>query len=84
MKYFFLAYAIIIVLFVGLMPIRGAKRPDTPLRLFPDMDDQDKIVAQAPDEFFADDSGSRQPVTGIFCLLEERFLKWRPYESCRL
>jgi mono/diheme cytochrome c family protein len=63
-KYFFLAYAIIIVLFVGLMPIRGAKRADTPLRLFPDMDDQDKVMWQAPDEFFADDSGSRRPVSG--------------------
>lgn len=64
MKYFFLAYAIVIVLFVGLMPIRGAKRAETPLRIFPDMDDQDKIVAQAPDAFFADGSGSRHPVTG--------------------
>jgi len=63
-KYFFLAYAIVIVLFVGLMPIRGAKRAETPLRLFPDMDDQDKIMGQAPDDFFADGVGSRHPVTG--------------------
>jgi mono/diheme cytochrome c family protein len=63
-KYFFLAYAIVIVLFVGLMPIRGAKRPDTPLRLFPDMDDQDKVMGQAADHFFADGAGSRLPVTG--------------------
>ncbi len=64
MKYFFLAYAIVIVLFVGLMPIRGAKRAETPLRLFPDMDTQDKVKAQKPDAFFADGVGSRLPVTG--------------------
>ena len=64
MKYFFLAYAIVIVLFVGLMPIRGAKREQTPLRLFPDMDDQDKLMSQSPDDFFADGAGARHPVTG--------------------
>ncbi len=66
MKYFFLAYAIIAALFIGLMPIRGAKTPDTPLRLFPDMDDQDKLKAQKPDAFFADGVGSRAPVKGTY------------------
>ncbi|MEM9237861.1 MAG: cytochrome c, partial [Verrucomicrobiota bacterium] len=30
----------------------------------PDMDDQDKLMAQAPSEFFGDGSGSRPPVSG--------------------
>ena len=64
MKYFFLAYAIIAALFIGLMPTRGAKSPNTPIRLFPDMDDQDKLKAQKPDGFFADGMGSRPLVHG--------------------
>jgi mono/diheme cytochrome c family protein len=67
-KYFFLAYAIIAVLFIGLMPMRGAKSPNTPIRLFPDMDDQDKLKAQKPAHFFADGQGSRQPVAGTQAL----------------
>lgn len=64
MKYFFLAYAIIAVLFIGLMPTRGAKSPNTPIRLFPDMDEQDVLKAQKPSGFFADGQGARQPVAG--------------------
>jgi mono/diheme cytochrome c family protein len=67
-KYFFLAYAIIAVLFIGLMPTRGAKSPDTPIRLFPDMDEQDKLKAQKPSGFFADGQGSRLPVAGTQAL----------------
>lgn len=68
MKYFFLAYAIIAALFIGLMPVRGSKRPDTPIRLFPDMDEQDKLKAQKPSDFFADGQGARQPVHGTQAL----------------
>lgn len=68
MKYFFLAYAIIAALFIGLMPTRGAKSPNAPIRLFPDMDEQDKIKAQKPDDFFADGQGSRLPVHGTQAL----------------
>lgn len=64
MKYFFLAYAVIAVLFIGLMPTRGAKSPNTPIRLFPDMDEQDVLKAQKPSSFFADGQGARQPVAG--------------------
>ncbi|RYD64862.1 MAG: hypothetical protein EOP83_08730, partial [Verrucomicrobiaceae bacterium] len=64
MKYFFLAYAIIAALFIGLMPVRGNKSPDAPIRLFPDMDEQDKIKPQKPSDFFADGQGSRLPVHG--------------------
>ncbi len=64
MKYFFLAYAIIAALVIGLMPMRGSKSPDAPIRLFPDMDEQDKLKAQKPSDFFADGQGARQPVPG--------------------
>lgn len=64
MKYFFLAYAIIAALVIGLLPMRGEKRAETPLRIFPDMDDQDYLKAQKPSDFFADGVGARQPVDG--------------------
>jgi mono/diheme cytochrome c family protein len=67
-KYFFLAYAIIAALFIGLMPVRGSKSPDAPIRLFPDMDEQDKLKPQKPSEFFADGQGARQPVHGTQAL----------------
>ena len=68
MKYFFIAYAIIAALFIGLMPVRGSKSPDAPFRLFPDMDEQDKLKPQKPDAFFADGQGARLPVHGTQAL----------------
>ncbi len=62
MRYFFLAYAIIAVLFVGMMGFRGQKFHKPPVQVFPDMDDQDKLKAQAPSIFFADREGGRLPV----------------------
>lgn len=64
MKYFFLAYAIIAALVIGIFPTRGEKTAKTPIWMFPDMDNQDKLKAQKPDPFFADGVGSRQPVAG--------------------
>lgn len=63
MRYFFLAYAIIAVLFVGIMGFRGQKFHKPPVQVFPDMDNQDKLKAQAPSIFFADRQGGRLPVT---------------------
>lgn len=63
MRYFFLAYAIIAVLFVGIMGFRGQTFHKPPLVVFPDMDNQDKLKAQAPSAFFADRQGDRLPVT---------------------
>lgn len=62
MRYFFLIYAIIAVLVVGIAGFPGAKSSKTPIRLFPDMDEQDVVKAQKPEAFFADGMGSRQPV----------------------
>lgn len=64
MRYFFLAYAIIAVLVVGVLGLRGDKFAKPPIRLFPDMDEQDKTKAQAADSFFADGKGTRPPVAG--------------------
>jgi len=64
MRYFFLAYAIIAVLVVGIMGFRGQYFSKPPIQIFPDMDNQDKLKAQAPSIFFADRQGGRIPVGG--------------------
>ncbi len=63
MRYFFLAYALIALLVVGIFGIRGQKFSKPPVRIFPDMDTQDKVKAQKADAFFADGHGARMPVT---------------------
>ena len=63
MRYFFLAYALIALLVVGIFGLRGQKFTKPPVRIFPDMDEQDKVKAQKPDPFFADGHGGRLPVT---------------------
>lgn len=62
MRYFFLAYALIALLVVGILGFRGQKFSKPPVRIFPDMDTQDKLKAQKPDAFFNDGLGSRIPV----------------------
>ncbi|MGD7652348.1 MAG: c-type cytochrome [Verrucomicrobiales bacterium] len=64
MRYFFLAYALVALLVVGIFGVRGQKFSKPPVRIFPDMDEQDKLRAQKPDAFFADGQGGRLPVTG--------------------
>ena len=64
MRYFFLVYALIAVLVVGIFGFRGQKFSKPPIRIFADMDEQDKVKAQKPDDFFADGHGSRLPVAG--------------------
>jgi mono/diheme cytochrome c family protein len=64
MRYFFLAYALIALLVVGIFGLRGQKFSKPPIRIFPDMDEQDKTKAQTLDPFFADGHGARLPVTG--------------------
>jgi mono/diheme cytochrome c family protein len=63
MRYFFLVYALIALLVVGIFGLRGQKFSKPPIRIFPDMDEQDKVKAQKPDSFFADGHGSRLPIT---------------------
>jgi mono/diheme cytochrome c family protein len=63
MRYFFLIYAIIAVLVVGIFGFRGEKFNKPPVRIFPDMDEQDVTRAQKPDRFFANGQGARLPVS---------------------
>jgi len=63
MRYFFLVYALIALIVVGIFGVRGQKFTKPPVRIFPDMDEQDKLRAQKPDPFFADGHGGRLPVT---------------------
>jgi mono/diheme cytochrome c family protein len=62
MRYFFLAYAVIAVLFVGMMGFRGQRFSKPPVQVFPDMDNQDVLKAQSPTGFFADRQGARMPI----------------------
>lgn len=64
MKYFFLSLIALSVMVVGVFGFRGAKFSQAPIQVFPDMDDQDKVKAQTPDDFHADGMGSRNPVLG--------------------
>jgi mono/diheme cytochrome c family protein len=63
MRYFFLVYALVALLVVGIFGLRGQKFSKPPIRIFPDMDEQDKLRAQKPDPFFADGHGGRLPVS---------------------
>ncbi len=62
MRYFFIIYALLAVLVVSIGGFRGDKFKNTPIRIFPDMDEQDRIDAQEASDFFADGLGARQPV----------------------
>jgi len=64
MRYFFLIYALVALMVVGIFGLRGQKFSKPPVRIFPDMDEQDKVKAQVPSSFFADGQGGRLPVTG--------------------
>lgn len=63
-KYFLITFAILCALVIGIFGFRGDKFRDTPYRLFPDMEVNDKLKSQKPSEFFADGVGSRPRVPG--------------------
>jgi cytochrome c553 len=63
-KYFFLVFTSVVILVIGIFGVRGQKFSRPPIRIFPDMDEQDEVKAQAPDDFFADGMGDRMPVAG--------------------
>jgi len=64
LKYFFLIYALIAILVVGIFGFRGQQTTQRPIEIFPDMDRQDKILGQATSDFFKDGLGSQKPVAG--------------------
>lgn len=64
LKYFFIVYAFIALAVLGIFGIPGSKFERPPFRLFPDMDEQDKVKGQKPSTFFKDGHGARLPVPG--------------------
>lgn len=64
MKYFFLLFALLVVLVVSIAGFRGQKSPRAPIEIFPDMDHQPKVKAQVASSFFADGRANRPPVAG--------------------
>lgn len=64
MRYFFIIYALLAVLVVSIGGFRGAKFNNAPIRIFPDMDEQDRIDPQEASDFFSDGQGARLPVAG--------------------
>ncbi|MEI6491678.1 MAG: cytochrome c [Verrucomicrobiota bacterium] len=62
LKYFFILFALLVVLVVSMAGFRGQKSPQPPIEIFPDMVDQPKFKAQVPSAFFADGRGDRGPV----------------------
>ncbi len=64
LKYFFIVYALVAVAIFAIFGIPGTKFGQRPFRLFPDMDEQDKVKAQRSSSLFADGMGSRLPAPG--------------------
>ena len=64
LRYFFIGLGLFIVGLLAVAGFRGQKSDKPPIEIFPDMDHQPKVKAQAPSEFFADGRGNRQPVPG--------------------
>ena len=64
LRYFFIGLGLFLVGLFAVAGFRGQKSDKPPIEIFPDMDHQPKVKAQAPSDFFADDRGNRQPVPG--------------------
>lgn len=64
MRYFLAAWALAVVLVVGLLGFRGDLKRKPPLEIFPDMKRQPKLRPQAASAFFGDGRSSREPVPG--------------------
>lgn len=64
MRWFFLILAIASITLALALGPRGEKFSSPPFMLFPDMDNQYKVKAQKPSEFFENGQGARKPVEG--------------------
>jgi mono/diheme cytochrome c family protein len=64
LRFFFLAFFVIVVGFVAVAGFRGQRSSQPPIEIFPDMDHQPKFQPQHPNRFFADNRSSRKPVEG--------------------
>ncbi len=64
MRYAYYTLAFLCLLTVSILGFRGAKTPDSPIIIFPDMDFQAKYKPQMSSKFFADGRADRTPVPG--------------------
>jgi mono/diheme cytochrome c family protein len=64
MRWFFLILAIASITVALALGPRGDKFSTPPFMLFPDMDNQYKVKAQKPSEFFEHGQGAQKPVEG--------------------
>lgn len=64
LRFFFLAFFVILVGVVGVAGFRGQHSSQPPIEIFPDMDHQPKFQPQHPNSFFADNRSGRKPVDG--------------------
>ena len=64
LRAFFLIFFLIGVAVVSVLGFRGTRTTNPPIMIFPDMDYQAKVRAQAPLGFFTDNRGMRPPVPG--------------------
>ncbi len=64
MRYVLLTLLLLGVIVASVAGFRGGLSRRPPIEIFPDMDRQPKLRPQAPNNFFADRTSSRLPVTG--------------------
>jgi mono/diheme cytochrome c family protein len=64
LRYFFTVFILGVLAVVSLAGFRGVKSTKPPIEIFPDMDHQPRIDAQAPSTFFADGRSLRAPIAG--------------------
>lgn len=64
MRYFFLAYVVLIIAVVAMAGFRGSKSPRPPLEIFADMDRQPRIDPQEDSDFFPGGQGAQEPIPG--------------------
>jgi mono/diheme cytochrome c family protein len=64
LRYFFTVFVLAVLAVVSLAGFRGVKSAKPPIEIFPDMDHQPRIDAQAASTFWADGRTLRKPVDG--------------------
>lgn len=75
MRYFFIIWALVVVLTVSILGFRGSKSRQIPITVFPDMDRQAKYLPQAGNTFFADRRDDRPPVPGAVQRGNDEYVK---------
>ena len=78
MRYFLAIYILVIAAVISIAGFRGRTSENTPLRIFPDMDEQARYKPQAGGHFFEDGRQDRPAVPGTVAMTPENLL---PYEK---